>query len=186
MAPSRFLPLRRSARATIVFAAAGAALSALTAWTLEGWAAALALAALGGFVLCALYAILGMNRYWVAAGGLVTTALTVGCALAFLRVLGLAWDDAADRVTTVSSRDADPYFLGAAGALLTTFAVLFVGAVWPQRRRQPRRPAPASGNRARSGTPTRATRQPAQRTPSPSLSGRAPASAPRPAARRNG
>lgn len=185
MTPSRFLPLRRSARATLVCAAAAAALSALTAWTLEGWIAAAALAALVGFLLCALYAIFGMNRYWTAAGALATTALTVGCVLAFLRVLGLAWDDAPDRVTTVSSRDADPYFLGAIGALVATLAILFAGAVWPQRRRRTRRPAPQAG-RSKPGTPSRAARPASPRPSSPSLSGRARASAPRPAARRNG
>lgn len=133
--PSRFLPLRRSARATLWCAAASAVLTVATFWLLEEWLGALALAALAGFVLCALYAILGMNRYAVAGIAAATTAATIGCALAFLRILGVAWDDAPDTVTTVSSRDADPYFYGAAGAFAATLCVLFVGAAWPRRRR---------------------------------------------------
>lgn len=161
-----------------------AALTALTVWTLEEWLAAVALAALTGFVLCALYAILGMNRYWAAGAALVGTVVTVGCSLAFLRVLGVAWDDAPDRVTAVSSRDADPYFAGAVIALIATLAVLFVGAVWPQRRQPARRPPSPAARRPKAGTPARAPRTPAPRSPSPT--GRARASGPRPAARRNG
>lgn len=151
MTPSRFHPLRRSARASLLCAAATAVFGALTAWQLEEWLGALTLLALGGFVLCALYAILGMNRYWVAAAAAATTATTIGCTLAFLRVLGLAWDDAPDSVTTVSSRDADPYFFGAVVAALATLAILFVGAGWPRRRTAAKRPIRRPAGRVTAG-----------------------------------
>ncbi|NUP73307.1 MAG: hypothetical protein HOQ07_01435 [Sinomonas sp.] len=188
MAPSRFLPLRRSARAALLCSVAAAVFLGLTAWTLEEWLGALALVALAGFILCALYAVLGMNRYWVAAGAMIGAALTVGCSLAFLRVLGLAWDDAPDKVTSVSSRDADPYFAGAVIAAFVTLTVLFAGAAWP-RRRMVRRPAPAavrrkSGPKAGSSV-TRGPRPSPTRSAAASDRARA-SSGPRPAARRNG
>ncbi|MEA5456372.1 hypothetical protein SPF06_16685 [Sinomonas sp. JGH33] len=182
MAPSRFLPLRRSARATLWCTLAAAILLALTAWTLEEWLGALALAALAAFVLSALYAILGMGRYWFAAAAALGTALTIGCSLAFLRVLGVAWDDAPNTVTSVSSRDADPYFAGAVVALVATLGILFAGAVWPRRRQAARRPGPAKPSRpAPSGT----RRPPRPTATATRSSAGARASAPRPAAPRN-
>lgn len=194
--PSRFLPLRRSARASLCCAAATAVLAALTAWQLEEWLGALTLAALAGFILCALYTILGMNRYWVAAAAAVTTAATIGCSLAFLRMLGLAWDDAPDSVTSVSSRDADPYFMGAVVAAIATLGILFVGSAWPRRRR------PVSKPVRKQAAPRPSAQRPGPKAPAPkSPAVRAPASKPaaprptgasgrasgsRPAARRNG
>lgn len=164
MAPSRFLPLRRSARAALWCAAAATILLGITAWFLEEWLGALAIAALAAFMLCALYAILGMNRYVVAALAAATTATTIGCALAFLRMLGLAWDDAPDAVTTVSSRDADPYFYAAVVAFLATLGLLLVGAAWPARRRLAARPVRRPPSRAASGSPASASRTPTGRT----------------------
>ncbi|WP_138415352.1 hypothetical protein [Sinomonas gamaensis] len=195
MVPSRFLPLRRSARASLCCAAATAILAALTAWQLEEWLGALTLAALAGFILCALYTILGMNRYWVAAVASATTAATIGCSLAFLRMLGLAWDDAPDSVTTVSSRDADPYFVGAVVAALATLGILFVASAWPRRRRTVAKPArkPVARPTAQRPSPKApAPKPPAARAPASKpapprptgASGRASGS--RPAARRNG
>ncbi|MDQ4504223.1 hypothetical protein [Sinomonas sp. ASV322] len=181
MAPSRFVPLRRSARATLWCTLATAILLALTAWTLEEWLGALALVALTAFVLCALYAILAMNRYWVAAAAALSAALTIGCTLAFLRVLGVAWDDDPTAVTSVSSRDADPYFAGAAVALVATLATLFAGAVWPRQRQAPRRPNPSRPSRPTSPSTRRTPPRPVATKPTAG----ARASVPRPAAPRN-
>ncbi len=171
---------------------------------------ALAIAALAGFVLCALYAILGMNRYVVAGLAAATTATTIACTLAFLRLLGVAWDDAPDAVTTASSRDADPYFYTAVLAFVATLGLLLVGAVWPARRRLPARPtrrpstrpasrpatsgtrssggrtnARTSGTRGAEGRPSTArTSQPKPAAPRPSASGPR-ASGSRPAPRRS-
>jgi hypothetical protein len=211
VAPSRFLPLRPSARATLWCAAAATVITGITAWFLEEWMGLLTIAALAAFVLSALYAVLGMNRYVVAAFAAATTATTVGCTLAFLRVLGVAWDDAPDAVTTVSSRDADPYFYVAVAAFIATLALLLVGAAWPQRRRMParasRRPssragsrpaapssrgpsaraagARAQGSRTSEGRPSAPrTNPPKQAAPRPNASG-ARASGSRPSAPRN-
>ncbi|BCT74855.1 hypothetical protein SCMU_06970 [Sinomonas cyclohexanicum] len=143
---SRFLPLRRSAQATLWAAGAAAVLSVVAAATLDGGTATLALIAAGGFVACALYAVLGMSRYVVAAIACVSSALAIGAALAFLRMLGLAWDQDPNSVTTVSSQDADPYFFGAVAATGFTLAVLLVGAAWPQPRRTPPRRRPTAGS----------------------------------------
>ncbi|WP_156144127.1 hypothetical protein [Sinomonas humi] len=211
MAPSRFLPLRRSARVTLWCAAAATVITGITAWFLEEWMGILTLAAIAAFVLSALYAVRGMNRYVLAALAAATTATTVGCTLAFLRVLGVAWDDAPDAVTTISSRDADPYFYIAVAAFIATLVLLLAGAAWPQRRPAPARasrrpssragsrPGPTSsrgtgpraatgraqGSRSSEGRPSAArTNPPKQAAPRPSASG-ARASGSRPSAPRN-
>lgn len=174
----RFQPLRTSARATLWSAGAAAASAFVTVLTLDGGAASVTLTALGGFVACALYAILGMSRYAVAAVAAVGAAFAIGAGLAFLRLIGLAWDQDPEAISTVSSRDADPFFLGAVLAAGVTLSVLFAGAVWPQPRRKgrmvrPARPRPASTSRRpgsagpapRSVPRTTAPRRPAVNVP---------------------
>jgi hypothetical protein len=141
---SRFLPLRRSARFTLWAAGGAAALSAAAALTLDAGWASLALLGAGAFVACALYAVLGMSRYALAAVACGGSALAIGSALTFLRMLGLAWDQDPNSVTTVSSQDADPYFFGAVAAAAFTLAVLLVGAVWPEPRPAAARSRPAA------------------------------------------
>ncbi|MGT2463216.1 hypothetical protein [Sinomonas atrocyanea] len=157
---SRFRPLRTSARATLWAAGAAVLLCVIAALTLDGSAASLALAGLGAFVACALYAVLGMSRYLVAGLAVVSSSLAIGSALAFLRLLGLAWDQDPNTVTTVSSRDADPFFFGALVAAGVTLAVLLGGAVWPEPRRPSvrRRPAAGAGARRPGRAPSSATR----------------------------
>ena len=149
----RFQPLRTSARATLWSAGAAAASAFVTALTLDGGAASLTLAALGAFVACALYAILGMSRYAVAAVAAIGAAFAIGAGLAFLRLLGLAWDQDPNAFSAASSRDADPFFLGAVLAAGLTLLVLFVGAVWPQPRRKGRATRPARQRPAASRRP---------------------------------
>lgn len=163
--PSRFRPLRTSARVTLVAAGAAVALGVIAGASLDGGAATLALTALGGFVACALYAILSMSRYALAAVAAASSALAIGCALAFLRLLGLAWDQDPDAVTTVSSRDADPFFFGAIAATAVTLILLLAGAAWPQAHRPSKRRRPAAGAAAR--RPVRApSSTPRKRAPS--------------------
>lgn len=152
---SRFLPLRTSARATLWSAGAAAALAAAAALTLDGGLASLALLGIGAFIASALYAVLAMSRYLVAAAAAAGSALAIGAGLAFLRLIGLAWDTDPTVVTSVSSRDADPFFLGALAAGAVTLAVLLGGAVWPETRRtarSPRRAATRPGQRPGSTT----------------------------------
>lgn len=185
---SRFRPLRTSARATLWAAGAAVLLCVIAALTLDGSAASLALAGLGAFVACALYAVLGMSRYLVAGLAVVSSSLAIGSALAFLRLLGLAWDQDPNTVTTVSSRDADPFFFGALVAAAVTLAVLLGGAVWPESRRPSarRRPAAGAGTRRPGRAPSSATRIVAQGPARPAPRARATAarSPQRPAAPR--
>ncbi|WP_430297058.1 hypothetical protein [Sinomonas sp. B1-1] len=167
-AKSRFLPLRTSARATLWSAGAAAALAAAAALTLDGGLASLALLGIGAFIASALYAVLAMSRYVVAGVAAAGSALAIGAGLAFLRLIGLAWDTDPTVVTSVSSRDADPFFLGALAAGAVTLTVLLGGAVWPETRRtarSPRRPATRPrGTAARPGPgriPARTAARPA-------------------------
>ncbi|WP_077489339.1 hypothetical protein [Sinomonas mesophila] len=172
----RFQPLRPSARATLWSAGAAAASAFVTALTLDGGAASLTLTALGAFVACALYAILGMSRYAVAAVAAVGAAIAIGAGLAFLRLIGLAWDQDPDAVSTISSRDADPFFLGAMLAAAGTLAVLFVGAVWPQPRRRARASRMAQ-RRPSLRRPSAAPRRPQSASAAPRSAQRAAAGA---------
>ncbi|MFC0490660.1 hypothetical protein ACFFG1_20200 [Sinomonas atrocyanea] len=187
---SRFRPLRTSARATLWAAGAAVLLCVIAALTLDGSAASLALAGLGAFVACALYAVLGMSRYLVAGLAVVSSSLAIGSALAFLRLLGLAWDQDPNTVTTVSSRDADPFFFGALVAAGVTLAVLLGGAVWPESRRPSvrRRPAAGAGARRPGRSPSSATRMvpqgPAPARPAPRARATAARAPQRPAAPR--
>jgi hypothetical protein len=185
-APARFRPLRTSARATLWSAGAAAALAAGTALTLDGGLASLALLGIGIFVACALYAVLAMSRYAVAGVAAAGTALAIGAGLAFLRLIGLAWDQDPGTVTAVSSRDADPFFLGAVAAGTVTLAVLLGGAVWPEarpvRRQTGRVPAPR-GQRRPGTAPRPAVRTASARTTARAASPRTAAGA---AARRGG
>ncbi|MDQ4489877.1 hypothetical protein RBS60_06660 [Sinomonas sp. ASV486] len=155
---SRFKPLRTGARATLWAAGASVAATAIAGVTLDATAVSLALVALGAFVACALYAVLSLSRYAVAVVAAAGSSLAIGSALAFLRLLGLAWDQDPETVTTVSGADADPYFFGAVAATAATLAVLFGSAVWPERRR-------ASRHSPRLGSAGAAARRP-QRAPS--------------------
>lgn len=177
---TRFRPLRTSARATLWTAGVAMVLCIVAAVTLDGTAATLALAGLGAFVACALYAVLGMSRYAVAGLAVGTSALAIGSTLAFLRLLGLAWDQDPDAVTTVSSRDADPFFFGGVAATLVTLAVLLVGAAWPEARRPAARPRAAGAGARRPGrTPSSVARKPVHTAPRVQKVPRAQSPAPR-------
>lgn len=166
---SRFKPLRTSARATLWAAGASVAAGAIAGLTLDGTAVSLALVALGAYVACALYAVLSLSRYMVAGVAAVGSSLAIGSALAFLRLLGLAWDQDPETVTTVSGADSDPYFFGAVAAMAATLAVLFVSAVWPEQRRaaRPSRLGSTAGATTRrpQRAPSSASRKPGPSTP---------------------
>ena len=116
------------------------------------------------------------------------TALALGFSLAFLSTWELAFDGQSSFLgTPLPTRDPDNYFIGAAGALVATFGVLFLGALWPGRRR----PAPVPRPAAQRGPAQRpATQRPtAQRTGTTARSPRATAAqaaTPRTAASRAG
>ncbi|GAB4100898.1 hypothetical protein [Sinomonas halotolerans] len=199
----RFRPLRPSARASLWSAGATAILGFVTFLTLDAGSATLTLVSAGVFVACSLYAVLAMRRYVAAGTAAAGTALALGAGLAFLRVLGIAWDQSPEAVATVSTRDADPYFLGSVLAVCLTLAVLFAGAVWPEQRalrstpsRAPRAPraraarAPgpksAAAPRPRTGVAPRASRQGTAAAAPARTRANAPVSAASRGARRSG
>ena len=141
----------------------------LTAITLE---AAALLAFLGlvavGYVASVAEAF-ARRRHLALLVGAAGTSAFIGCAIAFLRMWGLAFNqDPAALGEAVATTDSDIYFYLAAASAALTLLVLFAAAVWPSRRqarRRSRTPArrgrPASP-RASAGRPA-SQRQPAQR-----------------------
>lgn len=122
------------------------------------------------------------RRYLALLAGALGTSLFIGCAIAFLRIWGLAFNqDPAALGAAVTTKDSDIYFYLAAASASLALLVLFAAAVWPARRRTPsrsrtpvrkRRPTAASPNRSSSSQRQPAARQPAagqpaQRTASP-------------------
>lgn len=120
------------------------------------------------------------RRYLALLAGAGATSLFIGCAIAFLRMWGLAFNqDPADLGAAVTTKDSDIYFYLAAVSGSLALLVLFTAAVWPARRRTPsrsrttparkRRPTAASASRPssqRQPAPRQpAARQPAQRQP---------------------
>lgn len=145
----------------------------LTAITLE---AAALLAFLGlvavGYVASVAEAF-ARRRHLALLVGAAGTSAFIGCAIAFLRMWGLAFNqDPAALGEAVATTDSDIYFYLAAASAALTLLVLFAAAVWPSRRHARRR----SRTPARRGRPA-SPRQPAQRQQ------RQPAQ-PQPAARR--
>lgn len=117
------------------------------------------------------------RRYLALLAGAAATSLFIGCAIAFLRMWGLAFNqDPAALGAAVTTKDSDIYFYLAAVSGSLALLVLFTAAVWPARRRNPsrsrtparkRRPAAASANRPSSSQRQPAQRQPAARQPAP-------------------
>lgn len=115
------------------------------------------------------------RRYLALLAGAAATSLFIGCAIAFLRMWGLAFNqDPAALGAAVTTKDSDIYFYLAAASGSLALLVLFAAAVWPARRRTPgrsrtparkRRPTAASANRLSSSQRQPAQRQPAARQP---------------------
>lgn len=128
------------------------------------------------------------RRFALLAAG-TGTALALGFSLAFLSTWTLAYDDQSSFLgTPLPTRDPDNYFLGAGVAAVATFGILFLGALWPGRRRAApvRRPAGTTSRPA--AAPLAGTRATTQGTaPQRTLSQRSsPAGSPRGAAPRAG
>jgi signal transduction histidine kinase len=117
------------------------------------------------------------RRYLALLAGAAATSLFIGCAIAFLRMWGLAFNqDPAALGAAVTTQDSDIYFYLAAASASLALLVLFAAAVWPARRRTPgrsrtparkRRPTAASASRRSSSQRQPAQRQPAARQPAP-------------------
>jgi len=115
----------------------------LTAITLE---AAALLAFLGlvavGYVASVAEAF-ARRRHLALLVGAAGTSAFIGCAIAFLRMWGLAFNqDPAALGEAVATTDSDIYFYLAVASGALTLLVLFAAAVWPSRRHVRRRSRP--------------------------------------------
>lgn len=135
----------KSGKFAVICGVVAAGLLVLTAMTL---AEPVFVAFLGVLVLAYLAALAEIlvrrRRFALLAAG-AGTALALGFSLAFLSTWELAFDGQSSFLgTPLPTHDPDNYFIGAAGALAATFGVLFLGALWPGKRRAAsRRPSPA-------------------------------------------
>lgn len=92
--------------------------------------------------------VLSRRRYFALVLGAIGSSLFVGFAIAFLRMWGLAFNEDVNATgSAVSTQDSDSYFYLAVAAGFATLLVLFVGAVWPGRRRKDVRPAGRNSGR---------------------------------------
>jgi hypothetical protein len=162
----------------------------LTAITLE---AAALLAFLGlvavGYVASVAEAF-ARRRHLALLVGAAGTSAFIGCAIAFLRMWGLAFNqDPAALGEAVATTDSDIYFYLAVASGALTLLVLFAAAVWPSRRHVRRRSRPPA-RRGRPASPRASAGRPASprasagRPASPRASAGRPASPRQPAARR--
>lgn len=142
----------KSGKFAVICGIVAAGLLVLTAMTL---AEPVFLAFLGVLALAYLAAVAEIlvrrRRFALLAAG-AGTALALGFSLAFLSTWELAFDGQSSFLgTPLPTDDPDNYFIAAASALAATFGILFLGALWPGRRRitAVRRPSPAR----RSGAP---------------------------------
>lgn len=126
----------KSGKFAVICGVAAAGLLVLTAMTLAepvflAFVGVLALA-----YLAALAEILVRRRRFALLAAGAGTALALGFSLAFLSTWELAFDGQPSFLgTPLPTDDPDNYFLGAACALVATFGVLFLGALWPGKRR---------------------------------------------------
>lgn len=153
----------KSGKFAVICGIVAAGLLVLTAMTL---AEPVFVAFLGVLVLAYLAAVAELlvrrRRFALFAAG-AGTALALGFSLAFLSTWELAFNGQSSFLgTPLPTDDPDNYFIGAAGALVATFGVLFLGALWPGRKRTAaRRPVPQRSPAQRTGTTAARSPRPA-------------------------
>ena len=126
----------KSGKFAVICGVAAAGLLVLTAMTLAEPVFLAFLGVLALAYLAALAEILVRRRHFALLAAGAGTALTLGFSLAFLSTWELAFDGQPSFLgTPLPTDDPDNYFLGAACALVATFGVLFLGALWPGKRR---------------------------------------------------
>lgn len=144
----------KSGKFAVICGVVAAGLLVLTAMTLAEPVFLAFLGVLGLAYLAAVAEVLARRRRFALFAAGSGTALALGFSLAFLSTWELAFDGQSSFLgTPLPTDDPDNYFIGAAGALVATFGVLFLGALWPGQRRT------AAARR-------KAPRQAAQRGPS--------------------
>ncbi|MDQ0770616.1 hypothetical protein QF031_003365 [Pseudarthrobacter defluvii] len=135
----------KSGKFAVICGVVAAGLLVLTAMTLAEPVFVAFLGVLALAYLAALAEILVRRRRFALLAAGAGTALALGFSLAFLSTWELAFDGQRSFLgTPLPTRDPDNYFLGAAGAFVATFGILFLGALWPGKKRATaaRRPAP--------------------------------------------
>lgn len=135
----------KSGKFAVICGVVAAGLLVLTAMTLAEPVFLAFLGVLALAYLAALAEILVRRRRFALLAAGAGTALALGFSLAFLSTWELAFDGQSSFLgTPLPTQDPDNYFIGAAGALVATFGILFMGALWPGKRRTAaRRPSPA-------------------------------------------
>jgi MFS family permease len=158
----------------------------VTAITLEEGVLFAFLSAAAVGYLSAVAEVFSRRRHLALILGAIGSSLTIGFAIAFLRMWGLAFNEESNAVgTAVNTQDSDSYFYLAAAAGFGTMLVLLAGAVLPGRaRRIPAgRARKSSGKEAarkprskpatsKSKTGTTAARRPVRSTAGQSTAGR--------------
>ena len=126
----------KSGKFAVICGVVAAGLLVLTAMTLAEPVFLAFLGVLGLAYLAALAEILVRRRRFALFAAGAGTALALGFSLAFLSTWELAFGGQSSFLgTPLPTDDPDNYFLGAACAIAATFGVLFLGALWPGRRR---------------------------------------------------
>ena len=175
-----------SGKLALISAGIGLALLVLTAITLEEAVLFTFLSAAAVSYLASVAEVFSRGRHLALILAAIGSSLTIGFAIAFLRMWGLAFNEDSNALgTAVSTQDSDSYFYLAAAAGFGTMLVLLAGAAWPGRaRRAPVRPARKSSGKEASKRPrpksaasklqtgTTAARAPVRSTAGRSASGR--------------
>ncbi|MFF1254828.1 hypothetical protein ACFVYC_20345 [Pseudarthrobacter sp. NPDC058329] len=180
-----------SGKFAVIAGLVAAGLLVLTGMTLAEPVFIAFLGVLGLACLACIMEVLRRRRFLMLAIAGLSTSLAVAGSLAFLSTWELASADQTSLFgTPLPTSDPDNYFFLAALALPTALAALFLGAMWPGRRRTTQHPGASRSAGVRStarGSSTAARRTPARqpgasqpRTPS---SGRAPVRQPTSSAR---
>lgn len=168
----------KSGKFAVICGIVAAGLLVLTAMTLAEPVFVAFAGVLGLAYLAAVAEVLVRRRHAALLAAGAGTALALGFSLAFLSTWELAFDGQPSFLgTPLPTDDPDNYFFGAACALVATFGVLFLGALWPGRRRTATVRRPASRPAAQRPS---SRRGPSQRT------GVTTARSPRAAASRTG
>ncbi|MGW9415432.1 hypothetical protein [Arthrobacter cupressi] len=172
-----------SGKLAVISAVVAGALLVLAAVTLEEWVLFMFFGAVVLGYLASLTEVLARRRYLVLAAAFVGSTLFIAFGIAFLRMWGLAFTLSENSLgSAVSSKDSDIYFYLSLAAGGGSLLILFVGAMWPGRRKTvsrqaARKPAPPTARRPAPAAPARRTQAGTARRPSGKV---APAPAKRP------
>jgi MFS family permease len=143
-----------SGKLALISSCIGLALLVVTAITLEEGVLFAFLSAAAVGYLSAVAEVFSRRRHLALILGAIGSSLTIGFAIAFLRMWGLAFNEESNAVgTAVKTQDSDSYFYLALAAGFGTMLVLLAGAVLPGARRIPAGRARKSSGKEAAGQP---------------------------------